>query len=916
MSLGKASVKAKMKAGRQRSQAARGVAVEADVKAKELVPRFDFDVDLAKFTDRQMEAARHLDWASYGRPPVKFLLYGGAVGGGKDLALDTPIATPIGWATQGELNVGDKVFSEKGVPCNVVGITGTMHNRCYSVKFSDGEEILAGEGHEWLTETHQDRVRHLRYSDEFKERRRTTRSKRSIGKRPDLSKRNAETKHIGKELPLPTIKTTREISQSVYNGKQINHAILTGGPLQLPDADLHIDPYVLGCWLGDGTTSSGDITGVDEDIFNSIGDAGYTVTSRASICGHGIKGLKTELREIGVLGNKHIPWIYLRSSATQRLSLLQGLMDTDGYCGKNGHCEIQLTNKKLAEDVFELLLTLGIKVQMREGKAKFYGKDCGAKYRLKFITELPMFRLQRKLDRQKVDGFRGTHNRQYIVSCDEIDTVPTCCIQVDSPSHLYLAGRNMVPTHNSYFLRWVAVRLLMSFFFEKGLKCVQVMLACEDYPALKDRQLSKVSREFPPWMGKMYSDHANYGRCFMLAGEYGGGVLCFRNLDDPSKYQSSEWAAILVDESTKNDVETFTHLRMRLRWPGLKDEECPFIGATNPGGIGHNYHKALWMDRHFPVEFCKPIDYRSMFAYVPSKAEDNPFLDAAYWQMLETLPPHLRAAFKDGSWDVFVGQAFQEWSRTYHVVESMKPLVPDGRPIYMTFDWGFGKPFSVGWWWIDSDGRKYRFAEWYGWNGTPDQGLRLTDSEIAEGIIKREQAMGFTEVREGTPKAINPQITRLCDPTCFNKKPDYRGGGQGPATAEIFMNMGLIMMPGDPSRVLKWRQFHEHLRVPRDDVGKVTGVPMLQVYSSCNHFVRTIPGLIVDSNNIEEIDSSGEDHVADEAALLLMYRPVTQLPNTVKEVRRPMGVEDVARLEREEMWKEIKEVEEMEAFGW
>jgi hypothetical protein len=391
-------------------------------------------------------------------------------------------------------------------------------------------------------------------------------------------------------------------------------------------------------------------------------------------------------------------------------------------------------------------------------------------------------------------------------------------------------------------------------------------------------------------------------------------VLCFRNLDDPSKYQSSEWAAILVDELTKNDVEVFTHLRMRLRWPGLSDADCLFIGATNPGGIGHNYVKALWMDKNFPLEFIKPIDYRSSFAYVPSKAEDNPYLDAAYWQMLGTLPPHLRGAFKDGSWDVFVGQAFQEWSRTYHVIEPTSPLVPEGRPIYMTFDWGFGKPFSVGWWWIDSDGRKYRFNEWYGWSGTPDAGIRLTDSEIAEGIIKREKAMGFLVEQGTSPKVINPQITRLCDPTCFNKKPDYKGGGQGPATAEIFMNMGLQMRPGDPSRVLKWRQFHEHLRVPRDENEQVNGVPMVQVYSSCMHFIRTVPSLVVDPNNIEEIDSSGEDHCADEAALLFMHRPLTQLPGKEEKEPAPKNINDVAKMEREQIWAEIEQANAAE-FG-
>jgi hypothetical protein len=453
----------------------------------------------------------------------------------------------------------------------------------------------------------------------------------------------------------------------------------------------------------------------------------------------------------------------------------------------------------------------------------------------------------------------------------------------------------------SYFLRWCLVRLLMTWFFMRGLKGVAVMLACEDYPSLKDRQLSKIGMEFPPWLGKSYSDHKDYGRCFILDKDYGGGILCFRNLDDPSKYQSSEWAAIGVDELTKNDVDTFTHLRMRLRWPGLKDEECPFIGATNPGGIGHNFVKALWMDQNFPIEFIKPTDYRKMFAYVPSKAEDNPYLDAAYWQMLGTLPPHLRGAFKDGSWDVFVGQAFQEWSRNHHVIEPVD--VPKGVPIYMTFDWGFGKPFSVGWWWIDSDGRKYRFNEWYGWNGTPDQGLRLPDTEIALGIIKREQQMGF-DVKEGS--VLNPHIKRICDPTCFNKKPDYKGGGQGMSTAEVFMSMGLNMMPGDPSRVLKWRQFHEHLRIPRDENEQVNGVPMVQVYSNCHHFIRTVPALITDPNNIEDVDSSGEDHCGDEAALLFMARPITSIPSTKVEISRPPSdITEVKNLELAAIMDEV-----------
>jgi hypothetical protein len=482
------------------------------------------------------------------------------------------------------------------------------------------------------------------------------------------------------------------------------------------------------------------------------------------------------------------------------------------------------------------------------------------------------------------------------------------CAIIDQLQGKYILYGGCLGGGKSYLLRWIAARMLMTWFFQKGLKWVQVMLACEDYPSLKDRQLTKIAREFPVWLGKSYSDHKDYGRCFILDAAYGNGVICFRNLDDASKYQSAEFAAILVDELTKNPYETFNDLRMRLRWPGLTDTETFFIGGTNPGGVGHAYCKAFWIDKIYPEEFKSPVDYSSKFAFVKSKAEDNPYLDASYWGMLNTLPVHLRSAFKDGSWDTFVGQALQEWSRVHHVIKPI-PVLKD-RPMFMTFDWGFGAPFSVGWWWVDSDGRFYRFAEWYGWNGTPNKGLRLADSEIAQGIIKKEESMGFvTKHESGTGHIINPQIIRLCDPTCFNRKPDYKGGGQGMSTAEEFRNLGIVLRPGDPSRTLKLRQFHQRLLVPMKD-DKVDGVPMMQVYDSCIHFIRTVPTLIANPNNIEDIDTDGEDHCFDEAALLCMARPLSQgnswKETLTKKEHRPRDISEVAHRELQNVFKSFE----------
>ena len=445
----------------------------------------------------------------------------------------------------------------------------------------------------------------------------------------------------------------------------------------------------------------------------------------------------------------------------------------------------------------------------------------------------------------------------------------------------YLLYGGAVGGGKSFFLRWYCIRRLLEL-GGRGIRHVQVMLACEDYPSLKDRQLSRIGREFPKWLGKAHTDHKEYGRCFILNPEYGSGVICFRNLDDPSKYQSAEFAMICVDELTKNPYETFTMLRTRIRWPGLTDEETFFIGGTNPGGVGHGWCKQLWMDKDYPEEFRSPTDYTGKFAYVPSKAKDNPHLDQSYWAMLDTLPSVLRAAFRDGDWNIWYGQAFPEFSKQIHVCG--RPPVPPNANLYMTFDWGFGAPFSVGWWWVNNDGQLFRFDEWYGWSGQPNQGLRLPDTDIADGIIEREKAMGI----EGR------DIIRFAGHDCFQKRPDYQGGGQGPSTADVFAEKGLFLTPADSSRILKIRAFRERLRLRED------GKPMLYVYENCAQFIRTVSALPLDPNNIEDVDTNAEDHIYDEACQICMARPVPTPqeayrgePNSVQRIwARVRGGED------------------------
>ena len=193
----------------------------------------------------------------------------------------------------------------------------------------------------------------------------------------------------------------------------------------------------------------------------------------------------------------------------------------------------------------------------------------------------------------------------------------------------------------SYWLRWAMIYWLMKYHAKYGLRGIRAGLFCEDYPSLNDRHLTKIKYEFPAWLGK-YNEAKHE---FTLAPEYGSGIIAFRNLDDPEKYLSVEFAVMGVDEINRNNVITFRELRKRLRWAGIKDVR--FLAACNP--VGEAWVKNYWVKRMFPPEEKEMYE----FVFVPALPTDNPYLDESYYKSLESLPEAQRKAFLEGKWDDF-----------------------------------------------------------------------------------------------------------------------------------------------------------------------------------------------------------------------------------------------------------------------
>lgn len=366
-----------------------------------------------------------------------------------------------------------------------------------------------------------------------------------------------------------------------------------------------------------------------------------------------------------------------------------------------------------------------------------------------------------------------------------------------------------------------------------------------------------------------------------------GARLRFAYLErdsDAEAYQGHSYSRVYCEE-IGNFPSSAPIMRLMATLRSGAGVPCGFRATGNPGGPGHQWVRARYIDPA-PLGWKVIEDaYKNPWTgeavkrdrvYIPSRLTDNHYLGPEYVANLQmTGSPTLVKAWLEGDWSVIEGAFFPEWSTDKHVIAPFR--IPDDWLRFRSADWGSAAPFSIGWWAVVGDtsnvpngregsgslvalprGALVRYREWYG-ASAPNVGLKLTIEEAAEGIKLRE-------IYEPRNERGEPNIAySVLDPRCF-------ANDGGPTQAERFAVKGLIFRHADNKRVPGagsmggWDQLRARLKGDGER-------PMIYFFSACKDSIRTLPALQHDQAKPEDVDSDGEDHAPDEIRYACMSRP-------------------------------------------
>lgn len=421
---------------------------------------------------------------------------------GKLLDLNTELVTPDGNVKMGEVLVGQTLFDAYGSPCKVTHVHPIeKFPKSYEVIFSNGETVKACADHQWFVRS---RAQHPKYNNKH------ISANRKKGEK-------TTTNLVGNDV-YEDVWTTQEMFDKGVDcsyGKTFFVTMHNG--LQTEKADLPVDPYLLGYWLGDGSSTGPYLFASKEDAFRWPGEK---VKQRTCYRVHVPALGGSVLRELGVKGNKHIPENYLRASFSQRLFLLQGLMDSDGTIGKRGTDPSFVNiNKNIIDGVEQLVASLGLKYTTKQISKRSQNGTEGVYYQVQFMAYRdthPVFRLDRKLSRQRLstDTPSSRSRTCQIVSITPCNPVPMRCITVDSPTGTYLFGKTMLPTHNTS--AFGAIPALISLFVDPEKRSQNFCCAADtEQAALNFRHAAYMVEQNPRLLNRLANERVRHGTKFM-----------------------------------------------------------------------------------------------------------------------------------------------------------------------------------------------------------------------------------------------------------------------------------------------------------------------------------------------------------------------------------------------------------------
>ena len=328
-----------------------------------------------------------------------------------------------------------------------------------------------------------------------------------------------------------------------------------------------------------------------------------------------------------------------------------------------------------------------------------------------------------------------------------------------------------------------------------------------------------------------------------------GSFLRLRYLerdDDVGSYQGHQYTWVGFDE-LGNYATDYCYLYMISRLRSAAGLKCYMRATGNPGGVGHSWIKMRFIDGKKPNTIYTDEMGRTR-CFIPSLLDDNRILmknDPEYEKNLTLLPRYLYEALRRGNWDIIAGAAFEEFRREEHVI---KPFALESGQWFKfcAMDWGYAKPFSIGWWAVNNEGRMIRYRELYGCEkGEANKGVKKSASEVAKEAYALSVAEGVTVM--------------VADPAVWSKT------DKEASIAEKFEVAGWKMIKANNERINGKMQLHQLLKTKGED-----GKPMLLVFDTCFDFIRTIPLLLPSKVHPEDIDTAMEDHIYDETRYAIM----------------------------------------------